>query len=191
MDPVSVLGAASSVVGIAAFGIQLAQVLNQFVTSTRDANQSLHDVLHSINATSLAMEQVRSLLDEDRKAVKKHQKATLFNSKALANIKGLADQCLVLFWRIEATITNKYERQRDLEDRIEEQLLAFNEDITAGKGPSTPTVNDNLVLNRLQQLKWHFVEPKLEKYSRQLQTLQSSLVLMFQVATCGALLKKP
>jgi hypothetical protein len=55
MDPISALGAAGSVVGIASFGLQLSQTLYQFISQTRSAKESLRSVLDGINATTTAM----------------------------------------------------------------------------------------------------------------------------------------
>jgi hypothetical protein len=55
MDPISALGVAGSVVGIASFGLQLSQALYQFISQTRSAKESLRSVLDGINATTTAM----------------------------------------------------------------------------------------------------------------------------------------
>lgn len=190
MDPITILGAAGSVVGIAGFGIQLSQVLYSFVSQTRSANRTLRSLIDGINATTGAMDQVRDLLKDEKRNIEKGHPATLFSAKALDDVKGRADQCLIIFWQIEAAITKKREA-RNFEDELAERLDAFNQVITSTAEPKLPRLDIHQVLSRLESLKWTYVAPKLDQYSKELDRLQLNLVLMFQVISMRARQIKP
>jgi hypothetical protein len=107
MDPITALGAASSVIGIASFGIQLSQILYQFTTQALSAKESLQTILSGIHATTCALNQVHGILAEECENLERKGRAMFFSAKAIDDVKGTADKCLVIFWRIEATITSK------------------------------------------------------------------------------------
>jgi hypothetical protein len=97
MDPITALGAAGSVVGIAGFGIQLSQTLYEFIRQVASADQSLRAVWDGVYAVSGALEQAHSLVEEESTNVAQGMKLLLFTPKALGNIKGIVDQCLLIF----------------------------------------------------------------------------------------------
>jgi hypothetical protein len=192
MDPISAIAAASSVVGIASFGLQLSQTLYQFISEARDAHYSIHAVVDGVNATTAAMNQVRSFLDEERDNVESGGKTVLFSDKALRDVKNALDHCLALFWRIECTLLNK-PSPKQIDEEIKKRLDTFNKQIIEKKNPETPTLNENLVLKRLRKfeyLRWPYFAPKLEHYSIQLNRLQINLILMFQVISIRAISRK-
>jgi hypothetical protein len=189
MDPISVIAAVSSVVGIAGFGLQLYQVLDRFIDQVRSTDESIRVILEGIRATSDAMEQVKGFLDDENENIKKGHKAMLFNAKALSNIKGTADQCLELFWRIEDTITTQLD-SKTLEVQISNRLSAFNKDIESGGTSKVLKLDQPMVLRKLKHLKWPLVAPKLEQYNVQLHRLQTNLILMFQVISIRAMSRK-
>jgi hypothetical protein len=190
MDPVTILGAAGSVVGIAGFGIQLSQVLYSFISQARSANVTLRSLVDGVHATTGAMEQVHGLLEDEKKNIAKGHPAVLFSTKALLEVKSRADQCLILFWRIEAVITKKRE-SRDFEDQLADRLNAFNKGIATCNEPKLPRLDSHRVLSMLECLKWTYVAPKLDQYSKELDRLQLNLVLMFQVISLRARQVKP
>jgi hypothetical protein len=190
MDPISIIGAASSVVGIAGFGIQLSQVLYSFVSQARSANVTLRALIDGVNATTGVMDQVRGLLEDEKKNIENGHMAMLFNTKALDDVKGRADQCLIIFWRIETAIIKKREA-RDFEEQLAERLEAFNADIKAKKEPKLAKLDTHRIFSKLECLKWTYVAPKLDQYSRELDRVQLNLVLMFQVISMRARSIKP
>jgi hypothetical protein len=185
MDPITALGAAGSVVGIASFGLQLSQTLYQFISSSRGANTSVRAVMDGVNATTGAMDQVRGLLDDENERIAQDGKAVLFSVKALEDIKGIVDQCLIIFWKIEATITNKSD-SKFLDQDISRRLVIFNDEVKAKKASKLLKLDSMLVLTKMQCLRWPYVAPKLEQYGVQLNGLQVNLILMFQVVSMRA-----
>ena len=189
MDPASALGAAGSIVGIAGFGLQLSNVLYQYISQAKSANYSLRAILEGINATTGAMNQVHGLIDDEKESIEGGGKPILFSYKALGDVKKTADQCLILFWRIEATIT-KTDDSKCLEKKLERELHIFNENINAKTDSRLRKLDSVLVLSKLECLRWPFIAPKLDDYNQQLQRLQMNLILIFQVVSIRALSRR-
>jgi len=190
MDPISALGVAGSVVGIASFGIQLSQVLYRFTSQAVSATQSLNSILSGIHATTCALNQVHGILAEDIENLERTGRAIFFSAKAVEDVKGTADKCLILFWRIEATITNK--TGSNFEDELIQRLSGFNSDVLGKKDCAPINVDATLTaLSRWKQLRWPYIAPKLDDYNNQLLRLQMNLVLMFTVISLGAHRLKP
>lgn len=185
-DPTTALGAAATVVGIASFGLQLSQTLYQFIPSSRGADTSVRAVLDGLNATIGAMHQVRDLLEDENKCTARDGKAPLFSTKALEDIKIIVDQCLMLFWRIEAIITNKAD-SRVLDQEIARNLVIFNNEVGPKKASKLLRLDSNVVLRKMQCLRWPYVSPKLEMYGQQLNSLQINLILIFQVVSLASI----
>jgi len=190
MDPITILGAAGSVIGIASFGLQLAKFLNGFIGEYSSANQSYYEILDGIYATSDALEQVRGFLEDEKKNFDSEGKLKLFSIEALATIETTANKCLKIFWRIEASVLNK--SSSDLEEKISKSLALFHEELRVKKQPPVLKLDPECKLSRRQRFKWSFsTSDKLEKYNRQLERLQTTLILMFQVISIRANLTKP
>jgi hypothetical protein len=189
MDPITALGAAGSVVGIASFGLQLGQVLYQFVSQVQDAKQELRLVLDGIFSTTSALNRIYELLEDECEHLKQGNQTTiLFTPEALDDVKGTADKCLVIFWRIESTICNI----RDSEKELVRKLTAFNEEI---KSKNLSQIKTNLTPVSLTSLwsriRWPLIAPRLDNYHKQLQGHQLNLVLMFNVISLAAHRRKP
>lgn len=133
------LGAAGSVVGIASFGLQLCQVLYQFTSEARNANESLVAVLNGIHATTCALDQVHGFLEEEVEHLKTTRQAAFFTPKSIQAVKRTADECLIIFWRIEATIANKYHSK--FEEELIVKLNNFNEKLSKQKDPPPISVD--------------------------------------------------
>jgi hypothetical protein len=186
-DPLTILGAVGSVVGIAGFGLQVAQFLDGFVTDAISANESLNDVRMGIYSIHDALYQVLEFLKKEKKhVVDRGHKPQYFSGTALDKVQSTAEQCLKIFLKIEATILNK-PYSKDLDRRLSEIYVA----IKANKEPPKPNL-DAKKLNKRQSFMWSFrTGRKLEGYKVQLQQLQTTLILMFHVITLGLNLKKP
>jgi hypothetical protein len=190
MDPLSAIGVASSVVGVASFGLQLSQVLYQFTSQALSARQSLQDILSGIHATTCALDQVQGILAEECENLKEKGRAVFFSAKAIDDVKGTADKCLLIFWRIEATITSKAGSK--FEDELIRRLNTFNQELGTNKCPSPIKVDNALdSLTTWGRLRWPLIAPKLESYNSQLQRLQMNLVLMFSVVSLHAHRMRP
>jgi hypothetical protein len=191
MDPLSAIGAASSVVGVASFGIQLSQALYKFTSQALSAKESLQTILSGVHATACALNQVHGILVEECEYRERKGRAILFSAKAIEDVRGTADKCLIIFWRIEATIANKTTRS-NFEEQLNERLKKFNEELSKKKHPDPLNVDTTSIsLSRWERLRWPYITPKLEDYNNQLQRLQLNLVLMFSVISLGAHRMKP
>ncbi|KAK0108827.1 hypothetical protein ONS96_002669 [Cadophora gregata f. sp. sojae] len=190
MEPISALGAAGSVVGIASFGLQLSQVLYQFTTQALAAKESLHTILNGIDATSRALESVHGFLAEECKHLEEKGQAILFSEKAITDVKGTADKCLIIFWRIEAAITSKKTGSK-FESTLIERLELFNAALC--KEQLQPVFPDPELtkLSTWGRIRWTYIAPRLDQFNSQLQLLQTNLVLMFQVISLGVHRRRP
>ncbi|RFU30295.1 hypothetical protein B7463_g6035, partial [Scytalidium lignicola] len=186
MDPVTALGAAGSIIGIASFGLQLGQTLYQFVDEARSAKENLQILTEEINSTSNALKHIYKLLEEEKELRADHlhrphhnRSSFLFSSKALDDVKDTADKCLIIFWRIEGTVANI----RHVENQLIQRLIKFNEEVQTNKEAVTISLDNNWSIRR--RIRWPSIVPKLKSYSRQLDTLKLNLVLIIQVISLG------
>lgn len=138
-----------------------------------------------VNATTGGMDQVRGLLGDENERKALGGGAVLFSAKALEDIKGIADQCLVLFWKIEATITNKSD-SKSFDQEVLGELATFNDKLKTEKASKLLKLDSMLVLTKMQCLRWPYVAPKLEQYGAQLNGFQVNLILIFQVVSMRA-----
>jgi hypothetical protein len=190
MDPVTLLGAIGSVVGIAGFGLQLAQFLDGFVTDAIEANDSCHAVLEGIEATNHALEEVMNLLEEERENLNQGHKMILFSDKALSKLQTTADNCLKIFWKIEAIILKK--DNKHLEAKLKTRLAEFHAEVKDKKDPPVLKIDKSLRLTRFQHIAWSFnIGNKMEKLSRQLHRYQTTLILIFSVISIRANMTNP
>lgn len=181
MDPLTALGAAGSIVGIAGLDLQISQTLYQFISTSREARSTVRAVLNGLNSTSAAMRSLQVLLDkEDKRRAEKIK--PIFTAEALRNIKDHSDQCLTIFWRIEALITNKLEDNL-LEKDIAVKLAIFNSDSRSVNKSKVLELDSLGVLTKMQCLKWPYVSPRLKEYAQRLSSLQLGMILMIQVVS--------
>jgi len=181
---------ASSVIGIAGFGLQLSQTLYQFVSTTLGAKESLRDIRDGINLAASAMKQVHGFLQEESERLQRGGEPMLVTASALEDVKGAVDNCLIIFWRIEATITSQ--EGRKLEQELVQRLIAYNKELKANKTPDILKPDAKLAsLSKRGQLKWWYIAPKLEQYNNQLHRQQSSLQLIFSIISIRAIQNKP
>ncbi|KAI1173303.1 hypothetical protein F4777DRAFT_456728 [Nemania sp. FL0916] len=192
MDPVTALGAAGSVVGIAGFGIQLSQVLAKYISQVWNAQESLQEIVDEIQFTTSALEGVYHFLKQEVVNIKQGGPLSLFSEISLIKVKDTADRCLVVFWRIEATISGNW--PAEVEDQLVKKLTEFNEKL-ASHSPETPiTIELELAetpLGLRDKFRWASKASKLDKYCTQLQRYQDNLQLLLQVVSLGQQRIKP
>jgi hypothetical protein len=190
MDLRSALGATSSVVGVANFALQLSQVLCKYTSQALSARQSLESIVSGIISTHGALDQVHGILEEECENLKRNGRTIFFSAKAIDNVKGTADKCLLIFWRIEGTITNKSGSK--FEDELIERLNTFNQELSKTKCLKQITVDNALgSMTTRKRLRWPTIISKLDSYHNQLQLLQMNLVLMFSVVNLHAHYLRP
>lgn len=182
MEPITALGAAGSVVGIASLGLQLGQVLYRFVDEARSAKPSLLLIQDSIQSTTAALNRIHELLQKECDIIANKGTTLLFSPKALDDLKDTANKCLLVFWRIEGTITNQC--GTSFEEGLALRLLEFNKQVLGNS--QRAVVNIDITWTVWRSLRWPFITVKLQEYSKQLQGLQTSLTLMVSVISLGA-----
>lgn len=191
MDPITALGAAGSVVGIASFGLQLGQVLYQFVSQVRGAKKELSGVLDGIHSTASALNRIHELLKDECEYLQQgNQRTILFSPEALNDVKGAADKCLVIFWRIEGTICNNCDSK--FESELVRKLTAFNQEINSNnRSPIETNVTVDSLTSVWARFRWPRIAPRLKYYHDELQGHKLSLVLMFNIISLGAHRRNP
>lgn len=187
MEPLSVLGAAGSVVGIASFGLQLGKILYCYADEARSAKTSLELIQGGIQSTSAALHQLHDLLKKEFENLEKGRASLLFTPKALDDVKDTADKCMIIFWRIEGTIKNECDAK--FEKGLGQKLVDFNKQLQDNIQPEPIKIEGSWTIRR--NLRWPFITSKLEGFGKQLQNLQISLVLMLSIISLGAQSRKP
>lgn len=186
MDPITALGAAGSVVGIAGFGVQLAQILRKYLSQIWYAQESLEAIVEEIGLTTSTLEEIYVFLEQEVDNIKHRQSLRLFSWTSLEKVKATADKCLVIFWRVEATISGNWPAA--IEDHLVKKLDEFNNKLTHYSPESPITIHSELTSDPLglrDKLRWPNKASKLDKYCKQLQRYQDNLVLLLQVVSLG------
>lgn len=95
MDPLS---AASGIIGIVAFGMQLATTLQTYMELTIEANEALHDIVFDINATASTLKQLQDIIDDDKEAAMRDSRRHVFQN--VTNVEVLALKCKKVYVKI-------------------------------------------------------------------------------------------
>lgn len=148
---------AAGVVGLAAFGVHLVEILNKYSSSVKDAKGRINAILHDTKLTTSVLRQFKDHLDEDT-AVSMSDQAKQIAQEAIS-------RCDIVFQDIHEILTGS-RRPHPVNSA---QL----------------TVN----LNLREQLKWHFIEPRLELLRGNLEKIKSTLQLLMSVITWGIIKK--
>ena len=157
MDPVTALGAAGSIIGIAGFGLQVATTLQTYVEATLEADDRIRDIANDISATASALQRLQVVIVRDDKL----PQGRIFSVEGLKVVNTIASQCDAVFTRI-VELLNK-----------------------AGK-PGGQLLNSerskDLSLSTLNRLKWPWLEPKIARCRQELERLLLKLLLMLQIS---------
>jgi hypothetical protein len=160
MDPFTALGAASGIVGIVGFGLQLATTLQTHIESSLEASERLKAIAHDISATSSALQQLEIIIEVDQKSKRK-----VFSSAGLKGVRDTAGQCEVVFKKVVG-------------------LLNDATGTKASSGDGTEGI-EAWRLGRMDRLKWPWLEPKISRCRQELERLLLKLLVMLQVVTLG------
>ncbi|KAH9907511.1 hypothetical protein F4778DRAFT_544592 [Xylariomycetidae sp. FL2044] len=192
MDPVTALGAAGSVVGIAGFGIQLSQVLVKYASQVWSAQESLEAIVDEISSTTSTLEEIYSFLKQEVANIKRGKPLYLFSQTSLIKVKLTAHRCLVVFWRVEAIISGNW--PANIEELLVQKLTKFNSRLDYYTPESPIRIESELTSDPIglrDRLRWPLKSSKLDKYCKQLQRYQDHLVLLLQVVSLGQQRLKP
>jgi hypothetical protein len=187
------LGAAGSLVGIAAIGAQLTRILARYVGEVRFAAESFEAVVDEIDTISAALNTVCQLLHihERKKKAGHHRDAGsgLFSAKALSDIRDTSGRCLLVFWRIEACL-KRQDEDPDLNRKLKVRLHRFQDDVAKGNEVGVDIKLCGVALDRemghWEKLKWPFLQRKIERYCEKLKGLHVHLTLITVVAKIHA-----
>ncbi|KLU85471.1 hypothetical protein MAPG_04494 [Magnaporthiopsis poae ATCC 64411] len=193
MDPITAIGAASSVIGIAAFAIELCEVIHEFSSQVHGAREGLLAVSSSIESTADSLRLIHQYLDMEAENLASDTSTRLFSNDALIFVKNNADRCLLVFWRIEAVMLNKADGAS--EEQLRRRLDEFNAGTGTGPGGTDKAaIEVSLVpasLPLLKRLRWPFVTARLAEYRSQLQFHQQCLSLIIMTVFIGEVRSKP
>ncbi|KAI1452715.1 hypothetical protein F4805DRAFT_446382 [Annulohypoxylon moriforme] len=152
------LGAAGSIIGIAAFGLKFATTLQTYIEAVSDARDSLRDIAFDISATASALDQLHHFIKADE------------NGKAIANDSGiqevarLAFKCKQVYTAVIDLIAKAVGAPRDENGEILIDAL------------DAIDLNESNVKRLVQKLRWPFQEPRIKKHQEELRWLKISLL---------------
>ena len=187
MDPITALGAAGSVVGIADIAFKLAKSISKAYTEIASTEVVLQTIVDEVESMGAALSQISDLVHAEEQNVKDGLGFKLFTKTALFDVRKTAEKCLVVFWRIEGTILEKAETN-DFEKEIETRRIEFRRQ-ARGKGKGTGrefVLTEGLAdaaTSFFRRAKWQLkgTIPKLREYCDQLRGFQ--LVFTVMLAT--------
>ena len=78
------LGAAGSIVGIVAFGLQFVTKIQMYIDTVENAENSFRNIALDISATASALDQINRFIEEDRATAEKGEVATAKSGLPLA-----------------------------------------------------------------------------------------------------------
>ncbi|MCJ1437969.1 hypothetical protein MMC27_007356 [Xylographa pallens] len=174
MDAVS---AASAVLGIVGFGLQVYQTLFTFVTKAADADQCVQALMIDINLTVSALREIHDLLEKEEslqntRKGRRHGRR-LFSDDGLADTQRTAEQCMTIFKSIVAFIL-KHSRK------------GKNEVSTNERDPNYLRIHRAEVVSRLESIKWALVQDQVNLFTARLGTFKLSLLLILSVTSLKA-----
>jgi hypothetical protein len=168
MDAVS---AASAVLGIAGFGLQVYQTLADFIDKVADAHQCVVSLKTDINLANVALTQIQELMDKDERARKEKSGRRLFEDHVLSATQDATDECLVVF--------------EDIVSFIETGGKLKVSKVTKRPVVEIPPLDRNAVLSKMRRIRWAFVQKQVTVYSSRLLSLKVTLNLVFSVTSFG------
>ncbi|OAQ85468.1 hypothetical protein VFPFJ_07857 [Purpureocillium lilacinum] len=159
-----------AVVGVVAFGLNLATTLQTYTELTREANDALHDVVFEVNATASALRQLQAIVDAD-KAVSHldDSPARVLNDSGVREIENLAAKCETVYKTIVKLVQKASGSESDPPNATAASQHALD---PASLKPMTV----------LQRLRWPWLTPRIERCQQQLRWLKISLLVTLQVA---------
>jgi hypothetical protein len=173
------LEAAGSIVGIVAFGMQLATTLQTYIELTADTKEHLHDLVFDVNATASALRQLQDIIDSDKASTQDNNLSPIFKDAGLKEIEGLAIKCE----RVYKTIIILVQK-------------ASNSEHKAGvSGETKDTNRHEMAINPsslkssslIRRLRWPWLAPRVNHCQEQLRWLKMSLLLNLQLANLARL----
>ena len=187
MEPVSAAEVATITRKIAAYGSQLAAVFHSYALAADKIPPGFEGAINILDATVATLNQVLSLLEAEAKEVEAGTTTRLFSEDGLDYVMLLAKECATTLAKVEPTVANACLRAKELKARRrrEKKTLAKN-------GPVAVDINalildENDFLNIVEAANWKLASTEIEECMERLYDLQLHILLVFQVASVGAL----
>lgn len=159
-DPLTLI---VSIAGLAGFGIQMVQVLNQYASSVKDSKGHIGSIIYDIKLTTSVLEEFDAHLKEE----------------SLAKSDPKADCAVMLSGGAGEAAAHAIKRCRTVFDEICELLKVKKTQLEDGK------FKLELKVSLSQKLKWNFLQPRIELLRSDLDKIKATLQLQLTVVTYG------
>jgi hypothetical protein len=153
-------GAPSSIVSIIAYGLQLSTNLETYAEGFSDAEEKLYDLSADISASAAALIQLQQVVENDDAAPTR-----VLKEEGRQEIENVAAQCEKVYKTV-IIIVNKA-------------------GTSANKGKLAADFGERPVLkpsSLLRDLRWPWLNPRIERIDRQLRWIKMKVLLHLQLA---------
>jgi hypothetical protein len=187
MDPITALGAASAVVGLVGFSLQLGQVLQGYIGSAYKADASIRKTKQSLSSTVSVLMLLQDILEKDEAAFKEDKKKMVFTIGGLTAIRNVADNYQIILWKMEILIglavgdeAARWEKKSDNELQKElDRLRKSGERAVPRLRVSSLTI--------LGKIRWALWEGELKELKNGIVSTEQLLTLHLNIAQVAAL----
>ena len=167
------LGAAGSIVGIVAFGLQFVTKIQMYIDTVENAENSFRNIALDISATASALDQINRFIEEDRATAEKGKASSgqsknatpIISDPGQQHLAGLASQCKGMYMDTARLIAKKAGVPWD----EKEEVLLNNLELGVEKA------------SVLWKLKWPFKESQLIQHQIKLSHIKNSIFLQLYV----------
>lgn len=186
MDPITALGAASGVIGIASFAIDLSIGLSKLASRMRSARDSLKNVEQTVMSTALVLDEIEELLKQEQSNVHRSSELRMFSASALVIVGETTNQCLRILWKLEAAVLGN----KEPEERVLSAWLEHRSKSALGTIKLDPGFVDSS-LRFWAKVDFAFNKSdKLGEYGKQLGDSQATLSVTLNIVIVKHLQKK-
>ncbi|KAI0154956.1 hypothetical protein GGR57DRAFT_502141 [Xylariaceae sp. FL1272] len=142
----------------------------QRFSDIHNAQENLHDIVLEIKLITQALEEIYGLVKKEIVDFAHRGRLNIFSESSLVSVRSTADQCLVIFWRVEATISGGTSTILS-QDQLTGRLAKFN-----NTDPNSSASHDSFkleleteTLDWWGRVRWASITSKLNKhyYSRE------------------------
>ncbi|KAI1651991.1 uncharacterized protein F4817DRAFT_87117 [Daldinia loculata] len=149
------LGAVSSIIGIASFGLKFATTLQTYIEAVADAEENLRGIALDVSATASALKQLDEYMRPDQSG------KAIASDSGVEEVARLASQCEQVYTVIIYLIAKAVGVPKDDNGKVSLDAL----DLHSLNAPS-----------RMQKLIWPFRESRIRKHREELRWLKFSLL---------------
>lgn len=157
------LGAASSIIGVVAFGLKFATTLQTYIEAVSDARESLRDIAFDVSATASALDQLHHFIQADENG------KVIANDSGVQEVARLASKCRQVYTAVIDLIAKAVGAPRDDDGEVLIDAL------------DAIDLNESNARRLVQKLKWPFQEPRIKRHQEELRWLKISLLFHVQL----------